>query len=61
MRRDRRPASKVIKEEMATSMRLLGVTAIDQLTPEMVRFVDREPAPLAGWRGGSPAGGGGSD
>lgn len=47
-----------MKEEMATSMRLLGVTSIDQLKPEMVRFVDREPAPMAGWLGGTPAGAG---
>lgn len=46
------PAVPVMKEEIATTMRLLGVRSLDELRPEMVRFVDREPAPLAGWRGG---------
>ena len=35
----------VIREEVETGMRLLGVTKIEDLKPEMVRFVDRDPAP----------------
>jgi L-lactate dehydrogenase (cytochrome) len=30
-----------MREEIETGMRLLGVTSIAQLTPELVRFVDR--------------------
>lgn len=35
----------VMREEIETGMRLLGVTSIDQLTPELVRYVDRPPMP----------------
>lgn len=31
----------VMREEIETGMRLLGVTSIDQLRPELVRYVDR--------------------
>lgn len=34
----------VMREEIATGMRLLGVTSVDQLKPELVRYVDRNPA-----------------
>lgn len=33
----------VMREEIETGMRLLGVTSIDQLTPSLVRYVDRDP------------------
>ena len=29
-----------MREEIETGMRLLGVTSIEQLTPELVRYVD---------------------
>lgn len=32
-----------MREEIATGMRLLGVTSLDQLTPELVQYVDRDP------------------
>lgn len=32
-----------MREEIETGMQLLGVTSIDQLTPELVRYVDRPP------------------
>lgn len=35
----------VMRDEIATGMRLLGVTSLDQLTPELVQYVDRTPAP----------------
>jgi L-lactate dehydrogenase (cytochrome) len=35
----------VMREEVETGMRLLGVTRLDQLKPEMVRYVDRDPPP----------------
>lgn len=34
-----------MREEVETGMRLLGVTRLDQLKPEMVRYVDRDPSP----------------
>jgi L-lactate dehydrogenase (cytochrome) len=34
----------VMREEIATGMRLLGVTNLDQLKPELVQYVDRQPA-----------------
>jgi hypothetical protein len=34
----------VMREEIITGMQLLGVTSLDQLKPEMVRYVDRDPA-----------------
>ncbi|EKM59804.1 uncharacterized protein PHACADRAFT_138050 [Phanerochaete carnosa HHB-10118-sp] len=34
---------EIMREEIATGMRLLGVTSIDQLTPELVQYVDRDP------------------
>jgi hypothetical protein len=33
-----------MREEIVTGMQLLGVTSLDQLKPEMVRYVDRDPA-----------------
>jgi hypothetical protein len=32
-----------MREEIVTGMQLLGVTSLDQLKPEMVRYVDRDP------------------
>jgi L-lactate dehydrogenase (cytochrome) len=34
-----------MREEVETGMRLLGVTRLDQLKPEMVRYVNRDPSP----------------
>ncbi|KAG9035947.1 Cytochrome b2, mitochondrial precursor [Tulasnella sp. JGI-2019a] len=34
---------QIIREEVETSMRLLGVTRIEDLKPEMVKYVDRDP------------------
>lgn len=34
----------VMREEIETGMRLLGVTSIEQLTPELVRYIDRPPS-----------------
>ena len=34
-----------MREEIETSMRLLGVTSLEQLTPDHVRYVDRTPPP----------------
>ncbi|GJE85004.1 FMN-dependent alpha-hydroxy acid dehydrogenase family protein [Phanerochaete sordida] len=34
---------EIMRDEIATGMRLLGVTSIDQLTPELVQYVDRDP------------------
>lgn len=31
----------VLREEIVTGMQLLGVTSIEQLTPDLVRYVDR--------------------
>lgn len=45
-----------MKEEIATTMRLLGVKNLDELKPEMIRYLDREPAGWAGWRGGTRPG-----
>ncbi|KAL5527651.1 hypothetical protein ACEPAG_6452 [Sanghuangporus baumii] len=36
---------EVMREEIETSMRLLGVTSLDQLTPDHVRYVDRALPP----------------
>lgn len=33
----------VMREEIATGMRLLGVTSLDQLTPDLVQYIDRDP------------------
>lgn len=30
-----------MREEIETGMRLLGVTSLDQLTPDLIRYVDR--------------------
>ncbi|KAI0089155.1 FMN-dependent dehydrogenase-domain-containing protein [Irpex rosettiformis] len=35
---------EIMREEIGTGMRLLGVTSVDQLRPELVRYVDRAPA-----------------
>lgn len=32
-----------MREEIVTGMKLLGVTSLDQLKPEMVQYVDRDP------------------
>lgn len=32
----------VMREEIVTSMRLMGVTRLDQLNPSLIRYVDRE-------------------
>jgi len=32
-----------MREEIITGMQLLGVTSLDQLKPEMVCYVDRDP------------------
>lgn len=32
-----------MREEIITGMQLLGVTSLDQLSPEMVKYVDRDP------------------
>lgn len=34
-----------MNQEIATTMRNMGVTSLDQLSPEYVRYFDREPAP----------------
>ena len=39
------PSGTVMREEIETGMRLLGVTRVEDLRPHMVRFVDRDPAP----------------
>ncbi|OCB88868.1 hypothetical protein A7U60_g3963 [Sanghuangporus baumii] len=36
---------QIMREEIETSMRLLGVTSLDQLTPDHVRYVDRALPP----------------
>lgn len=38
-----RRAVQIMREEIVTGMQLLGVTSLDQLKPEMVRYVDRDP------------------
>ncbi|KAI0347090.1 hypothetical protein BDW22DRAFT_1425165 [Trametopsis cervina] len=35
---------EIMREEIATGMRLLGVTSLEQLKPELVQYVDRAPA-----------------
>jgi hypothetical protein len=35
----------VVREEMITGMRLLGVTRIDQLGPHLIRYGNRDPEP----------------
>lgn len=35
----------VMREEIETGMRLLGVTRIEDLKPEHVKYMAREPAP----------------
>jgi hypothetical protein len=37
------PDDVVMREEIETGMRLLGATSVDQLTPDLVRYVDRDP------------------
>ncbi|KAI5124988.1 hypothetical protein M0805_007413 [Coniferiporia weirii] len=37
---------QIMREEIETGMRLLGVTSIDQLDPSFVRYVDRLPSKL---------------
>jgi L-lactate dehydrogenase (cytochrome) len=32
-----------MREEIITGMQLLGVTSLDQLKPEMICYVDRDP------------------
>ncbi|KAG8814621.1 Cytochrome b2, mitochondrial precursor [Serendipita sp. 399] len=39
-----RRAIQIMREEIITGMQLLGVTSLDQLKPEMVKYVDRDPA-----------------
>ncbi|CAG7849226.1 Cytochrome b2, mitochondrial; AltName: Full=L-lactate dehydrogenase [Cytochrome]; AltName: Full=L-lactate ferricytochrome C oxidoreductase; Short=L-LCR; Flags: Precursor [Serendipita indica DSM 11827] len=39
-----RRAVQIMREEIITGMQLLGVTSLDQLRPEMVKYVDRDPA-----------------
>ena len=34
-----------MREEIITGMCLLGVTRIEDLKPEMIRYVDRDPLP----------------
>ncbi|OCH92207.1 hypothetical protein OBBRIDRAFT_751950 [Obba rivulosa] len=34
---------EIMREEIETGMRLLGVTSLDQLTPDLIRYVDRDP------------------
>ncbi|KZT62268.1 hypothetical protein CALCODRAFT_426253 [Calocera cornea HHB12733] len=34
---------QIMREEIATGMRLLGVTRLEDLRPDMVRYVDRDP------------------
>ncbi|CDZ97051.1 l-mandelate dehydrogenase [Phaffia rhodozyma] len=36
---------EIMEAEIATSMRLLGVTRLDQLRPNMIRYRERAPAP----------------
>ncbi|EMD40844.1 hypothetical protein CERSUDRAFT_91590 [Gelatoporia subvermispora B] len=36
---------QILREEIETGMRLLGVTSVDQLTPDLIRYVDRDPGP----------------
>ncbi|KAH9928981.1 FMN-dependent dehydrogenase-domain-containing protein [Amylocystis lapponica] len=38
---------QIMREEIETGMRLLGVTRLDQLTPELLRYVDRDPPTFA--------------
>ena len=33
-----------MREEIITGMQLLGVTSIDQLIPDLVRYIDNHPA-----------------
>jgi hypothetical protein len=35
----------VMREEIITGMRLLGVRRIDELGPHLLRYVDRDPIP----------------
>lgn len=35
----------VLEDEISISMRLMGVTRLDQLKPEMVRYMERNAAP----------------
>ncbi|KAG9099027.1 Cytochrome b2, mitochondrial precursor, partial [Ceratobasidium sp. 370] len=37
---------QIMREEIETGMRLLGVTRIQDLKPEHVRYMAREPAPV---------------
>lgn len=34
-----------MNEEIATTMRNMGVSSLDQLGPDYVKYWDREPAP----------------
>ncbi|KAG8903736.1 Cytochrome b2, mitochondrial precursor [Tulasnella sp. 403] len=36
---------QIMREEIETGMRLLGVTRLEDLKPSMVRYMEREPAP----------------
>lgn len=36
-------ALTVLREEIITGMQLMGVTSLDQLRPELVQYVDRDP------------------
>ncbi|KZT29329.1 hypothetical protein NEOLEDRAFT_1128048 [Neolentinus lepideus HHB14362 ss-1] len=38
-----RTVVQIMREEIQNSMRLLGVSSLSQLSPEMVRYVDRDP------------------
>jgi L-lactate dehydrogenase (cytochrome) len=47
---------QVMKEEIVTGMRLLGVRKIEELGPHLVRYVDRDPLPrrsVMDWKQGS--------
>ncbi|EJT97504.1 hypothetical protein DACRYDRAFT_96985 [Dacryopinax primogenitus] len=37
---------QIMREEIATTMRLLGVTRLEDLRPEIIRYVDRDPVPV---------------
>ncbi|KAJ1311535.1 hypothetical protein OPQ81_010019 [Rhizoctonia solani] len=39
---------QIMREEIETGMRLLGVTRVEDLGPHHVKYMDREPAPVPG-------------
>ncbi|CAE6449549.1 unnamed protein product [Rhizoctonia solani] len=39
---------QIMREEIETGMRLLGVTRVEDLGPQHIKYMDREPAPVPG-------------